>query len=76
MVVNGVPTNYMKAQNICIRFNRQKGCPESTSHKVNSNSDITLRHICAGCHKKPNSQDTHPVHDCDKGHFKPLFCGW
>ena len=75
-VVNGVPTNYMKAQNICIRFNKQKGCPEATSHKINPNTDVTLRHICAGCHKKSNLQETHPVHDCEKGPFKPLFRGW
>ena len=75
-VVNGVPTNYMKAQNICIRFNRPKGCPESASHKVNSSSDVTLRHICAGCFKKASTQEAHPVHDCDKGPFKSLFRSW
>ena len=76
MIIKGVRTNYMKAQNICICFNHQKGCDETTSHKINSKSDVTLCHICAGCHKNANAQDAHPVHDCDKGPFKPLFRGW
>ena len=73
--VNGVPTAYMKAQNICIKFNKPKGCQENP-HKVGQNKDVTLRHICAGCHKKSNSQETHPCHNCGNGPFKALFRGW
>ena len=71
----------MKAQNVCIRFNRVKAgvstCPEKGAHKVGqAGNEVTLRHICAGCLKKSNTQEAHPCQNCANGPFKALFRGW
>ena len=74
--INGVPTSFMQAQNICIKFNKERGCPEKAAHKKSSDPNVTLLHVCAGCFKKENKQDAHRVFDCQKGPFKALFRGW
>ena len=79
--INGVPKSYMRAHNICIRFNGynppyNKGCDEKSSHKNKANSEVTLLHICAGCHSKSQAKDEHPVAKCEKGPFKALFRSW
>ena len=74
--INGVPPAYMKAHNICIRFNKPKGCTEKGSHKNAADSNTTLQHICGGCHAKSVASDPPPCHNCSKAPFKSLFRGW
>ena len=79
--VNDVPKNYMKAHNICIKYNQGdkngvKGCKEKGSHKNSSDQNVTLQHICAGCYAKSKLQEAHPVAGCHNGPFKSLFRGW
>ena len=74
--INGIPKSYMRAQNLCIKFNSERGCKEQASHKNSSNSEVTLQHFCAGCHKKESKKEPHRAFDCKQGPFKALFRGW
>ena len=73
---NGVPHSYMKAHFICIKFNSEDGCNEKSSHNIKNNSDVILKHFCAGCHAKNKTEDAHSVYSCKKGPFRSLFRGW
>ena len=71
--INGVPKDYMRNNQICMNFN-DAGCKEQDSHENHFKKGQTLKHICAGCHKKFNkSEEKHPVTGCEKGPFKALF---
>ena len=74
--INGVPRKYMKAHNICMRFNGKRGCTKTDSHKNDANDSQTLLHICAGCFKKSGDSLKHRAEDCSKGPFASLFRGW
>ena len=72
--INGVPTSYMKEHNICIRFNTSDtACKEPASHKNEYAKEITLAHICAGCHAKSKAREAHRCHNCTHGPFSSLF---
>ena len=75
--VNGVPKSFMKANNVCIRFNNKDGCKEKASHTNRYSEDkAVLRHICAGCFAKDKSEQQHRVFDCRKHNFSALFRRW
>ena len=72
--INGVPTSYMKEHNICIRFNSSDtACKEPASHKNEYAKEVTLAHICAGCHAKSKAREAHRCHNCGNGPFSSLF---
>ena len=72
--INGVPTSYMKDNNICIRYNTSdSACKETSSHKNEYAKEVTLAHICAGCHAKSKVREAHRCHNCTNGPFSSLF---
>ena len=74
--VNGVPKSFMKANDVCIRFN-EGGCPEKDSHQNKyGETKTTLRHICGGCFAKDKSEEAHMVLKCQKHKFSSLFQKW
>ena len=75
--INGVPKSFIKANDICIKFNESENpCTEKGSHQNRySEKKSILRHICAGCFAKDKSEEHHPVHSCKKD-FGSLFQRW
>ena len=75
--INGVPRHFMKDESICMKFNGKDGCPEKGPSHVNrydkSTTPATLKHICAGCFKRNNTESAHSVYGCRSGPFAPLF---
>ena len=72
--INGVPKDYMRNNEICMKFNDKDGCPEAASHENRFKKGQHLRHICGGCHKKfSKTEDAHAVIGCSKGPFSSLF---
>ena len=61
--IAGVEIDWMKSQNICIKF-QLGACSETDSHKIQSNTTL-LKHICAGCSKLNLPGDkSHPAKQC------------
>ena len=72
--INGVPKDYMRNNEICMKFNDVGGCPEAATHENRFKKGQTLRHICGGCHKKfSKAENAHAATGCSNGPFSSLF---
>ena len=62
--VRGVPTQVLKDNNLCIKFNKGSCKEKGKSHKHPFETDRTLFHQCAAClHKAAKTDDTHGASD-------------
>ena len=66
--VEGIPTEWMKEQKICIMFQLDR-CRETGDHKTKGGNTI-LAHCCAGCLKsKKETVSSHGVKSCPNKHL-------
>ena len=63
--INGVPTQFYKDNNICMKFNKgPKQCQETSApHKHPFESNRMLEHVCAACKKAGKSGVGHGAYD-------------
>ena len=62
-LVVGLPAEWYKTNNICIKYNLG-ACEKPSSHKT-VHGDHTLKHICGGCLKLEKGEDSsHPAKNC------------
>ena len=63
VVVVGIPVDFLKEKNVCIKFNTGT-CDHQASHKT-LNGVHLLKHICGGCLKLGKGEDSsHPAKNC------------
>ena len=61
----GVPGDFLRGRNICIKFNQGKCTFTSAPHEGLDKSGNLLKHVCGGCAflKKPDDS-SHPMMSC------------
>ena len=65
--VCGVPTEWIRAQGICIKWNGVVGCQEASTHKIGKDD---VRHVCSTCAKKGKPDvSSHPARSCEEKFF-------
>ena len=55
--IKGVPTQFLKENNLCIKYNQGKCKEKGSSHKHPFEDSKTLFHQCAACLKKAAKTD-------------------